>query len=65
MWRGHRARLVAAVSVLILAVSSLVTFAVLSDGNPVRQLDVHDSGIWVTNDLDGFFGRVNKAAGSI
>ncbi|MBP8882764.1 MAG: hypothetical protein KBG77_16890, partial [Dermatophilaceae bacterium] len=55
----------AAVSVLILAVSSLVTFAVLSDGNPVRQLDVHDSGIWVTNDLDGFFGRVNKAAGSI
>ena len=65
MWRGHRARLVAAVSVLILAVSSLVAFAVLSDGNPVRQLDVHDSGIWVTNDLDGYFGRVNKAAGSI
>lgn len=65
MWRGHRVRLLAAVSVLVLAVSSLIAFAVLSDGNPVRQLDVHDSGIWVTNDADGFFGRANKSAGSL
>lgn len=65
MWRGHRARLLAAGLVILLGISSLVAFAVLSEGNPVRQLDVHDSGIWVTNDLDGYFGRVNKAAGSI
>ena len=65
MWRGHRWRLLAASLVLVLGLGSLVAFAVMSSGNPVRTLDVHDSGVWVTNDGDGFFARLNKAASSI
>ncbi len=65
MWRGHRWRLLAASVALLLGLGSLVAFAVMSSGNPVRQLDVHDSGVWVTNDSDGYFARMNRAAWSI
>ena len=65
MWRGHRVRLIAVATVLVVALGSLLAFAMRSEGNPVRQLDLHDSGIWVTSNRDGFFGRVNKSAGSV
>ncbi|MBK8867270.1 MAG: hypothetical protein IPN45_04225 [Actinomycetales bacterium] len=62
MWRTGRWRLLTAALVSIVCVGALIAFAVLSDGNPSRKLDVHDSGIWVTNDKDGLFGRLNKSA---
>ncbi|MBA3019599.1 Ig-like domain-containing protein [Propionicimonas sp.] len=40
----------------------LVSYAALAIGFPVRQLDLNDTGIWVSNDNAGQFGRVNKAA---
>jgi hypothetical protein len=41
---------------------ALVSSAALALGFPVRQLDLNDTGIWVSADTGGQFGRVNKAA---
>lgn len=45
---------------LVLAV--IATLAVRSLGYPVNKLDLHDSGIWVTNDAEQSYGRINKSA---
>ena len=46
----------------LVCVALVVSLAVLSNGYPVRKLDLNDSGVWVTNDAERMFGRVNKAA---
>ncbi len=46
-------------------VVTFAIFAILSPGFPVRKLDLHDSGIWVTNDASGLIGRLNKSAASL
>ena len=61
----RRVRTVASVVAVGLAVSSMVAFAVLSDGNATRKVDLNDSGVWVTSNDDGMFGRVNKTAGAL
>ena len=48
------------VATLTLAV--IATLAVVSVGYPVNKLDLHDSGIWVTNDAEQSYGRINKSA---
>jgi hypothetical protein len=50
---------------LLLCVSALVTFALSSRGYPVQHVALHDGGIWVTNDKQGVFGRINKPAGAL
>ena len=62
MLRRGRWRVITAVGAIAISVAALVFFAVFSDGNPTRKLDLHDSGVWVTNDHDGLFGRLNKSA---
>ena len=60
--KGRRlARIAPGVVVGALAVA-LVSSAALALGFPVRQLDLNDTGIWVSADTGGQFGRVNKAA---
>ena len=48
------------IAVVVLGV--IATLAVASVGYPVNKLDLHDSGIWVTNDAEQSYGRINKAA---
>ena len=50
----------AVVAVLVLAV--VATMAILTNGYPTRKLDLNDAGIWVTNEAQLTFGRVNKSA---
>jgi hypothetical protein len=50
----------AVTAALALACVLLLVFAVTSPGYPVRHLDLHDGGIWVTNNSAGLFGRLNK-----
>lgn len=63
-FRKHRTTL-ASGTVLVLAAASLVAYAFTSNGNPVRQVDLNDGGVWVTSDRDGLFGRLNKPVGSL
>jgi len=44
---------------------ALVGAAVLAGGFPLRQLDLNDTGIWVSSNSAGEFGRFNKAAVSL
>jgi large repetitive protein len=47
------------------AAVALIAYAVLSTGFPVQQMDLNDTGIWVSRDggdPGGRYGRVNKAA---
>jgi hypothetical protein len=50
----------AASGMLALVCLLLLVFAVTSPGYPVRHVRLHDGGIWVTNNHDGLFGRLNK-----
>ncbi|MEU7482116.1 Ig-like domain-containing protein [Lentzea sp. NPDC042327] len=63
-FRKHRTTL-ASGTVLVLAAASLVAYAFTSTGNPVRQVDLDDGGVWVTSDRDGLFGRLNKPVGAL
>ncbi|MBT9258036.1 fibronectin type III domain-containing protein [Phycicoccus sp. KQZ13P-1] len=57
-----RVRRVASVVVALLCVGSFVAYAVLATGYPVRKVDLDDSGIWVTSNVDHTFGRFNRYA---
>ena len=48
-----------------LVLGLIVTLAVRAIGYPVNKLDLNDSGIWVTNDAEALFGRLNKSAESL
>lgn len=48
--------------VTTLTLALIATFAVISVGYPVNKLNLHDSGIWVTNDAEQSYGRINKTA---
>ncbi len=45
-----------------LVLGLIVTLAVRAIGYPVNKLDLNDSGIWVTNDAEQSYGRINKSA---
>lgn len=51
--------------VAVVVLVGVVWYAVLAVGFPVRQLDLNDTGIWISNDASGEYGRVNKAVGSL
>lgn len=48
------------IATLVLGV--IATLAVVSVGYPENRLNLHDSGIWVTNDAEQSYGRINKSA---
>ncbi|MDP3894367.1 Ig-like domain-containing protein, partial [Nocardioides sp.] len=56
---------VASCLVLLLAVTGVVYYAVAADGFRSHDARLHDGGIWVTNGVDGFTGRVNKPIGQL
>lgn len=56
VWRRVQAALVA----LVLVTTGV--FAVRADGFAVKKLELNDTGIWISNDADGFYGRLNKRA---
>lgn len=45
---------------LLAATSSVVAYAVSADGFETHKAELNDGGIWVTNNKDGLFGRINK-----
>ncbi len=55
----HRAT-IAATAVVAAAASALIAYAVSADGYTARHVDLNDGGIWVTNNADGLYGRLNK-----
>ncbi|MCL1869462.1 MAG: Ig-like domain-containing protein [Promicromonosporaceae bacterium] len=60
---GHR-RLVAAGVVTVLA-GSVVTAALLYDGQATAEVNLNDSGVWVTNQATGMLGRFNTESQAI
>src|SRR5882757_3601120 len=57
--RRRRATISAVVGIGVVA-SALVAYAVRAGGYTARHVDLNDGGIWVTNNADGLFGRLNK-----
>ena len=51
--------------VVTVAVTVVVSLAILSPGTPDRLTDLNNSGVWVTNDDRGLFGRANRSAGGL
>lgn len=47
------------VFVVLALVATTVYFALRSDGNIVPELDLHDAGVWVTNESSKQVGRTN------
>lgn len=60
-----RLKVIASALVATLVLGSLAAFAYLSRGYPAHRVDLNDAGIWVTNDSNGLFGRLNKSASSL
>ncbi|HML51652.1 MAG TPA: Ig-like domain-containing protein [Propionicimonas sp.] len=46
-------------------VLSLVWWAVAAQGYPMRELDLNDTGIWISNNAGGEYGRINKAVSGL
>lgn len=44
---------------------TLIAYAALAAGFPIRKLDLHDTGIWVSNDVEGVYGRLNKSVSAL
>ena len=57
---GRRQSVVASWVALLLAAASLTYYAVHVDGQRVLRTDLHDGGVWVTNQDDSLIGRQNK-----
>lgn len=63
--RRRRVGRAISVAALILCGLLVATLMILSQGFPVRKLDLNDSGVWVSNDTQHQLGRVNKSAGGL
>lgn len=61
----RRRATISAVVVLTLAASALVAYAVRAGGYTTRHVDLNDGGIWVTDNADGLYGRLNKPIGQL
>lgn len=60
----HRG-MISTIVVLTLAVAALVAYAISASGYTARHVDLNDGGIWVTNNAQGLFGRLNKPIGQL
>lgn len=50
---------------LALAIGTVVTFAVSAQGFRAHQTRLNDGGIWVTDNADSGYGRINKPIGEL
>ncbi|MFN3600893.1 MAG: Ig-like domain-containing protein [Dietzia sp.] len=55
----------AALLVVVLLVTTLVTMAVRHDGRPTADVRLHDDSVWVVNSDRGLAGRVNHTIGEL
>ena len=62
--RRRRGALAAATAVVV-AAAGLVGYAVHATGYTARHVDLNDGGIWVTDNADGLYGRLNKPIGQL
>lgn len=62
--RRHRIA-VASYLALALAVSAVVVYAVAAQGYRAHQTRLNDGGIWVTDNRDSAYGRMNKPIGQL
>lgn len=62
--RGHGSTPVATV-VLCIVGAAVTAYAVIAQGYTARHVDLNDGGIWVTNNADGLYGRLNKPIGQL
>ena len=53
------------VGVSVVAAAVLIGYAINAPAFPLRDVELHDSGIWVTNNADDVYGRINLTAGGI
>ena len=60
-WRANRRASVSTLAVLAVT-GGVVTAAVLYDGEATADVDLDDSGVWVTNQASGQVGRFNTEA---
>ena len=51
--------------VVAVVVSVVVSLVVTSRGVVNQLMDLNNSGVWVTNDSQGLWGRVNRSAGAL
>ncbi|ROS76723.1 Ig-like domain-containing protein [Cellulomonas sp. PhB143] len=58
----NRGRTVASVTTVAVFSGVLVTLAVTSQGEATADVDLNDSGVWVTRSSDGELGRFNTAS---
>jgi len=58
----RRGRTAASVSTVALFATTLVAVALTNDGVPTTDVQLNDSGIWVTRQQDNLVGRFNVAA---
>lgn len=62
---GERLRTWVPPLAITVLVAILATFAVTAIGYPVRKLNLNDSGVWVTNNAEASWGRLNKSAAAL
>ncbi|MDR0284110.1 MAG: hypothetical protein LBI33_04370, partial [Propionibacteriaceae bacterium] len=48
-----------------LVIALVVALVVVAPAPPERDLDLNNSGVWVSSDAAGVFGRVNRSAGAV
>ena len=52
-------------AVLTVVAAVVAGLIALGQGSPERVMDLNNSGVWVSNDQRGLFGRVNRSAGAL
>jgi large repetitive protein len=53
------------VAVTVVVAAAVIAYAVLAVGFPVRNMSLNDTGVWISNDAGGEYGRINKAVGAL
>ncbi len=62
---SRRRGAVTAATVVAVAAAGLIGYAVHAVGYTARHVDLNDGGIWVTNNAEGLYGRLNKPVGQL
>ena len=62
---NQRVRGVLPYIILVVAISVVASLVVSSHGMADHVMDLNNSGVWVTNEERGLFGRVNRSAGAM
>ena len=60
----HRVALASGLALLV-ACTGVVVAAISAEGYRTLETELNDGGVWVTNNRDGAYGRVNKPIGQV